>query len=128
MDFETNDGRNVAIGLIDELVSRNLVECKEVVLRTINGRLFVDFITNDVSEETTFTRFLKGDQATLNKRHYALVRIDPADIIEFDVRTLNIENKNVSLVFMKLNTSVRKELNVALSNQNELNKLIAYVC
>lgn len=128
MDFETVDGRNVAIGLIDEIVSRNMVECQEVVLRTINGKTFVDLITNDVSEDTTFTRFLKGDQATLNKRRYSLVRINPADIIEFDVRTLNIENKNVSLVFMKLNTSGRKELNVALSTQNEVNKLISYVC
>lgn len=128
MEFESKNGSNVAIELMDELVSRNMIECKEVELRTINGNLFVDLITNDVSEDTTFTRFLKGDQATLNKRRYSLTRINPADIIEFDVRTLNIENKTVSLVFMKLNTAVRKELNVALSSQNEVNKLISYVC
>lgn len=128
MEFESKNGGNVAIELIDELVSRNMIECQEVVLRTINGNTFVDLITNDISEDTTFTRFLRGDQATLNKCRYSLVRINPADIIEFDVRTLNIENKNVSLVFMKLNTSGRKELNVALSNQNEVNKLISYIC
>lgn len=128
MDFESKNGSNVAIELFDELISRNMIECKEVALRTINGNLFIDFITNDECEDTTFTRFIRGDQATLNKRRYSLVRINPADIIELDVRTLNIESKNVSLVFMKLNTSGRKELNVALSNQNEVNKLIAYVC
>ena len=128
MEFENKNGSNVAIELFDELISRNMIECKEVALRTINGNLFIDFITNDECEDTTFTRFLRGDQATLNKRRYSLTRINPADIIEFDVRTLTIENKNVSLVFMKLNTSGRKELNVALSNQNEVNKLISYVC
>ena len=128
MEFEAKDGSNVAIELIDELVSRNLVECKEVEFRTINNRMFIDFITNDESEDTTFTRFLRGDQATMNKRRYSLVRVDPADIIEFDVRTLNIEKKNISLAFMKLNNASRKELNVALSSQNEVNKLISYVC
>ena len=128
IDFEAKDGNNVAIELIDELVSRNLVECKEVEFRTINNRMFIDFITNDESEETTFTRLLRGDQATMNKRRYSLVRVDPADIIEFDVRTLNIENKNVSLAFMKLNNANRKELNVTLSSQSEVNKLISYVC
>ena len=128
MDFEAKDGGNVAIELIDELVSRNLIECKEVEFRTINNKMFIDFITCDESEETTFTRLLRGDQATMNKRRYSLVRVDPADIIEFDVRTLNIENKNVSLAFMKLNNVGRKELNVALSSQSEVNKLISYVC
>lgn len=128
INFEAKDGSNVAIELIDELVSRNLIECKEVVFRTINNRMFIDFITNDESEDTTFTRFLRGDQATMNKRRYSLVRVDPADIIEFDVRTLNIEKKNISLAFMKLNNASRKELNVALSSQNEVNKLISYVC
>ena len=128
MDFEAKDGGNAAIEFIDELVSRNLVECKEVEFRTINNRMFIDFITNDESEDTTFTRFLRGDQATMNKRRYSLVRVDPADIIEFDVRTLNIEKKNISLAFMKLNNANRKELNVALSSQNEVNKLISYVC
>lgn len=128
MDFEAKDGGNVAIELIDELVSRNLIECKEVEFRTINNKMFIDFITDDVSEETTFTRLVRGDQATMNKRRYSFVRVDPTDIIEFDVRTLNVENKNVSLAFMKLNNAGRKELNVALSNQNEVNKLISYVC
>ena len=128
MDFEAKDGGNAAIEFIDELVSRNLVECKEVVFRTINNRMFIDFITNDESEDTTFTRFLRGDQATMNKRRYSLVRVDPADIIEFDVRTLNVEKKNISLAFMKLNNASRKELNVALSSQSEVNKLISYVC
>lgn len=128
MEFESKNGSNVAIELFDELISRNMIECKEVALRTINGKLYIDFVTNDECEDTTFTRFIRGDQATLNKCRYSLVRINPADIIEFDVRTLTIENKNVSLVFMKLNTSSRKELNVALSNQNEVNKLISYVC
>ena len=128
MEFEAKDGGNAAIEFIDELVSRNLIECKEVVFRTINNRMFIDFITNDESEDTTFTRFLRGDQATMNKRRYSLVRVDPADIIEFDVRTLNIEKKNISLAFMKLNNASRKELNVALSSQSEVNKLISYVC
>lgn len=128
MDFEAKDGGNAAIEFIDELVSRNLVECKEVVFRTINNKMFIDFITYDKSEDTTFTRFLRGDQATMNKRRYSLVRVDPSDIIEFDVRTLNIEKKNISLAFMKLNNANRKELNVALSSQSEVNKLISYVC
>ena len=110
MEFEAKDGSNVAIGLIDELVSRNLVECKEVEFRTINNRMFIDFITNDESEETTFTRLLRGDQATMNKRRYSLVRVDPADIIEFDVRTLNIENKNVSLAFIHVASFWRQKL------------------
>ena len=128
MDFENKNGCNAAIELMDEIVSRNLVECGEVALRTINEKLYIDLITNDVSEDTSFTRFLKGDQATLNKRRYSFIRIDPADVMEFDINTLKIEQKTISMVFMKLNNSNRKELNVALSDQNEVNKLIAYVC
>lgn len=128
MEFESKSGSNAAIELMDEIVSRNLVECKEVALRTINEKLYIDLITNDTSEDTTFTRFLKGDQATLNKRKYSFIRIDPADIIEFDINTLKIEQRYISMVFMKFNNSNRKELNVALSDQNEVNKLIAYVC
>ena len=128
MDFENKNGGNVAIELLDEIVSRNLVECKEVALRTINEKLYIDLITNDTSEDTTFTRLLKGDQATLNKRRYSFIRIDPTDIIAFDVNTLNVERRNVSMVFMKLNNVDRKELNISLSDQNEVNKLIAYVC
>lgn len=124
---EMTTGDNVAIELMTDLLAHNVVECEDVAFRNINGRTYVDFVRKNVDKDMTFTRFLQGTEATLNRKHLAITRLDPADVIEMDVHTVNLEEKSVCMVFMKLNGPSRKELNVALSDQDKVQKLMNYL-
>ena len=124
---EITTGDNVAIEIMSDLLAHNVIECEDVTFRNINGKTYIDFVRKNVEKNMTFTRFLQGTEGTLNRKHYAITRLNPADIIEMDVHSLNLEEKSVFMVFMKLNGPDRKELNVALSDREKTDKLMNYL-
>ena len=125
MEKATND--NIAVEILTDMLANNLVECEEVARRSVNGKTFIDVVINNVDKDSTFKRFLEGTEATLNRKRYTVIRIDPADIIEIDLNTVNLENKSVSIILLKFKNTDRKELKLGISDRDEVEKLVQYL-